>query len=117
MTAVVAATTLLLAGLVTRTAAASPAATAPQAAIGCGYSNQFPQIKLGSKGAAVREAQCYLNGTLTNTHLAVDGDFGPLTDAATRRFQACEGLAVDGIIGPKTWEALSFDWVNGIVAC
>ena len=38
--------------------------------------------------------------------LAVDGIFGPATDAAVRAFQQQEGLAADGIVGPATWPAL-----------
>jgi murein DD-endopeptidase MepM/ murein hydrolase activator NlpD len=35
-----------------------------------------------------------------------DGDFGPRTDVALRRFQTWGGLVVDGIAGPATWGAL-----------
>ena len=38
--------------------------------------------------------------------LAVDGIFGPQTDAAVRAYQQRLGLAVDGIVGPQTWHAL-----------
>ena len=36
----------------------------------------------------------------------IDGRFGPLTQAAVRRFQSARGLAVDGIIGRHTTAAL-----------
>jgi len=37
--------------------------------------------------------------------LIPDGVFGPLTLAATLRFQTAKGLAVDGLVGPRTWHA------------
>lgn len=37
---------------------------------------------------------------------AVDGDFGPLTEAKVRQFQRDNELVPDGIVGPKTWEKI-----------
>jgi peptidoglycan hydrolase-like protein with peptidoglycan-binding domain len=55
----------------------------------------------GSEGPQVSELQRVLGGGLP-----VDGDFGPLTDAAVRAFQRGANLTVDGIVGPQTAAAL-----------
>jgi hypothetical protein len=66
-----------------------------------------PTIRRGSKGASVGELQEKLNNVIVvGVPLIVDCDFGPFTDDAVRQFQANEGLDVDGIVGPKTWDAL-----------
>jgi len=38
--------------------------------------------------------------------VAADGDFGPGTEAALRKWQSANGLTPDGIAGPKTQEKL-----------
>ncbi len=64
-----------------------------------------PTIKRGDKGTAVLRAQRALRRT-PDLSVAVDGDFGPDTEAGVTRFQENAGLKVDGIVGDKTWEEL-----------
>ncbi|MBP6216492.1 MAG: peptidoglycan-binding protein [Luteimonas sp.] len=64
-----------------------------------------PQLDRGDRGAAVRELQAGLRKGGFDPG-AVDGVFGPRTEAAVRAFQSERGLAVDGIVGPRTWAAL-----------
>ncbi|MGA5423164.1 peptidoglycan-binding domain-containing protein [Streptomyces lavendulocolor] len=77
----------------------------------CNHTKTRPTIKIGSSGVAVKQAQCYLNSSLTGEGLTVDGIFGPLTDAAVRRFQGCADITVDGLCGAQTWSHLTF-WAN-----
>ncbi len=64
----------------------------------------FPLVRKGDNDHPVETLQHLLNHH--GNSLAVDGDFGPLTDAAVRAFQQSKALTVDGIVGPKTWGAL-----------
>lgn len=65
-----------------------------------------PKIGLGSRGAAVRAAQQRLTAVGFDTR-GIDAIFGANTYAAVRAFQKSAGLVQDGIIGPKTWAALT----------
>jgi peptidoglycan hydrolase-like protein with peptidoglycan-binding domain len=67
-------------------------------------STGHPTLRLGAKGPSVSDLQRRLNAH--GAHLAVDGDFGPRTQAAVLAFQRSHGLAVDGVVGPHTWAAL-----------
>jgi peptidoglycan hydrolase-like protein with peptidoglycan-binding domain len=64
-----------------------------------------PTISPGATGDVVRRLQRALRRT-PNLGLAVDGAFGPLTEAAVKEFQQGAGLAADGVVGPLTWAAL-----------
>lgn len=70
-------------------------------------------VRYGSRGSAVRAVQDQANfRNLRDGHsLDVDGIFGPKTRAWVIGFQKAmrtmiPGFAVDGIVGPQTWNAL-----------
>ena len=79
-------------------------------------------VRRGSAGPAVKAVQDQANfrngrgdGSLT---LQVDGVFGPRTEAWVRGFQSAvahdvPGFAVDGIVGPMTWQALVTETLSG----
>lgn len=64
-------------------------------------------IRKGSKGKEVIEAQTmlYKLGYDLGSY-GIDGDFGSATQKAVKEFQSDHKLAVDGVIGPLTWDAL-----------
>ena len=45
----------------------------------------------------------------------IDGDFGPITQAAVAAFQEAEGLVVDGEVGPETAKALGISLTEELV--
>ena len=65
-----------------------------------------PILMIGSSGNDVKIVQnvLKLNGYYFGV---VDGFFGPMTKVAAIQFQTAKGLPADGIVGAKTWHALS----------
>ena len=76
------------------------------AALGQGEAVSMPTLQRGAKGEPVRRLQASLRGAGFGP-ARIDGDFGPATDAAARRFQSAKGLWPDGIVGPRTWAKLN----------
>lgn len=66
--------------------------------------DELPALRQGASGGDVRTAQGCLTARFCT--VAVDGVFGPSTEAAVRTLQATSHLTQDGVIGPKTWAAL-----------
>lgn len=64
----------------------------------------FPLVKRPSNIFPVRPLQQLLRAR--GHAVAVDGIFGPQTEAAVKAFQGSRGLAADGIVGPQTWGRL-----------
>lgn len=83
---------MIKAPLMTRAIAAVKSVVAPKPL-------KYPTIKRGSKGADVRKLQALLK-------IAVDGQFGPKTEAAVIAAQKAHQLVADGYVGPYTWKAL-----------
>jgi peptidoglycan hydrolase-like protein with peptidoglycan-binding domain len=79
------------------------------------WSALISTVKRGSQGDAVRGVQeefqfRNLSGDPSKGP-QIDGIFGPVTEAAVRGFQQAlatdiPSVAVDGIVGPVTWQAL-----------
>jgi GH24 family phage-related lysozyme (muramidase)/peptidoglycan hydrolase-like protein with peptidoglycan-binding domain len=79
----------------TTTPAASTATTVAKK-----ETHDMDTLRKGDEGQQVRALQKILGG------LDVDGEFGPLTQAAVEAYQRQYKLEIDGIVGPKTWGVL-----------
>ena len=86
----------------------------------------------GGNSEAVATTTTVTNGTVTPQQIAtaqkaladvgcytgpIDGIYGPVTDAAIRRFQQAKGLTVDGVVGPQTLAALQEAQAAGKPVC
>jgi hypothetical protein len=58
-------------------------------------------LQRGSKGKEVELLQQFLG-------IKVDGDFGPITEAAVKAWQTANGLPASGIVDPATAQAMGF---------
>jgi hypothetical protein len=87
------------------------AAYASYAKGGTGAQMGTSLLRKGLKGEAVADLQRSL--TALGYPLAADGDFGPATVQAVKRFQADHALAADGIVGPRTAATLQAALASG----
>lgn len=84
-----------------------------------GYSNQrvdgysgkntlagCPVLKKGSKGAVVKLLQEHLTNVYKIDCNGIDGLFGNGMQSAVKKYQANNGLDVDGSVGKKTWSKI-----------
>lgn len=65
----------------------------------------------GQRGEDVRLLQNYLN-FISDIYteipkIAVDGDFGPSTEAAVKAYQQIFGIPVTGVVGAGTWDSIA----------
>lgn len=92
---------LLVAGGVTMNVATAE----PAAADSCYTWNR--NLSRGASGSDVAQLQERIAGwAARGQNIAIDGQFGPATESALRRFQAGYGLSVDGIAGPQTYSKI-----------
>ena len=71
--------------------------------------NSGPTLSLGSSGEDVKRLQRILVMVKLLDYTGIDGSFGAETESAVKAFQQGNGLGVDGIVGPLTWQALPAD--------
>lgn len=64
-----------------------------------------PMLKSGSQGAVVTEVQTVLKDRGLYKG-GIDGVYGSQTRSAVIAFQQSRNLSPDGIVGPRTWEAM-----------
>ena len=64
----------------------------------------WPVSRKGDQGHPILTLQELLRAH--GHQIAVDGVFGPVTEAAVRAVQSSRGLTADGIVGPQTWPAV-----------
>jgi D-alanyl-D-alanine carboxypeptidase (penicillin-binding protein 5/6) len=64
-------------------------------------------LQMGSDGELVIALQRTLNARMKpSLNIGADGDFGPETEGAVRKFQIQEGLKETGVVDADTWKAL-----------
>lgn len=71
----------------------------------------------GNQGVAVERLQIALDYCDLHANLAIDGIYGPLTEAAVKALQTYKGITPDGIYGPVTathmaWEVAGSNYTE-----
>ncbi|THA26432.1 peptidase M15 [Streptomyces sp. RKND-216] len=64
-------------------------------------------LSRGASGSDVAQLQERIAGwAASGENIAIDGAFGPATEAALKRFQSAYGLSADGVAGPNTYSKI-----------
>lgn len=71
--------------------------------------NSGPTLTIGSTGSDVERLQRIFVMIKLLDYTGIDGDFGATTQDAVKSFQQGNGLTVDGVAGPATWQELPGD--------
>lgn len=69
---------------------------------------QFSTFQRGSRGRPVRAIQNRLIASGLLPAGSADGAFDSATHEAVKKFQDGHGLAVDGVVSPRTWVAMQW---------
>lgn len=70
-----------------------------------GGTDTRPTLREGDRGPVVVVLQTVMRDKAGQS-IATDGIFGPATATAVRNVQRVFGLVADGIVGPRTWQAI-----------
>lgn len=71
-------------------------------------------VGLGSRGAAVKRLQEWLN--LHSNGIAIDGEFGPATELAMNNFQKAKRISLSSTVTAQTWTALTQPMTNSLAS-
>lgn len=70
----------------------------------------MPTLRMGSAGDVVTSLQTVLTngaaGQWVTAPQAINGTFGPDTQASVEAFQTYGGVTVEGVVGDATWSVL-----------
>lgn len=84
---------------------ANVATAEPAAADTCYTWNR--NLSRGASGSDVSQLQERIAGWAAyGQNIAIDGQFGPATESALKRFQSGYGLTADGVAGPQTYSKI-----------
>jgi peptidoglycan hydrolase-like protein with peptidoglycan-binding domain len=76
-----------------------------------GTISPWPVVQNGYQGHPVKTLQFLLRAK--GHHVAVDGIFGPMTEAAVKAFQTSKGLPTTGVVDAQTWAAVIIEVSRG----
>jgi peptidoglycan hydrolase-like protein with peptidoglycan-binding domain len=76
--------------------------------VSASYTFTTPALRQGSTGSAIKQLQMFLNTSgYATSALTADGNFGPATVVAVKKWQSAVGLTADGVVGSQSMAILN----------